>query len=195
MSFHSVLLASMTSLVNKLMPVIYSYGDCTTARDVAAKTVTISGFKLKKGARVVVRFTTTTTTNPSSGNLTLNVNGTGAKNIVVGNSNKSTMTYANGGEFCNNVVRVFVYDGANWVYVNRDLNTINSAGASNKASTKLFLVGTTAQTNGVTSYSNSKCYVGADNEIYSNGKKVVTDTYNLSGTDTNDQLLVTTNEL
>lgn len=51
-------------------------------------------------------------------------------------------------------------------------NTKNSAGASNKASTKMFLVGATSQTNGITSYSNSKCYIGTDNALYSEGKKV-----------------------
>ena len=36
----------------------------------------------------------------------------------------------------------------------------------------MFLVGATSQTNGITSYSNSKCYIGTDNALYSEGKKV-----------------------
>ena len=36
----------------------------------------------------------------------------------------------------------------------------------------MFLVGTTTQANGTTSYSNSKCYIGTDNELYSKGKTI-----------------------
>ena len=83
------------------------------------------------------------------------------------------MTYAYSWELSANKCHSFVYDGANWVFLGRDTNTTNSAGASNKTGTKMFLVGTTAQTNGVTSYSNVNCYIGTDNKLYSNGSKVL----------------------
>lgn len=195
MSFHSVLLTSLTRLCSKINQQIYTYGECTTARNVAAKTVSITGFKLKAGARVYIRFTTTVTSNPTSGNLTLNVNNTGAKNIVISLSNKVVMNYSYAWEFSANRLCEFVYDGTNWCYVNMDNNTTNSAGSTNKASTKMFLVGTTTQANGTTSYSNSKCYVGTDNEIYSNGKKVITEQFDITGKDTNDIMLITTSEM
>ena len=88
--------------------------NCSTARSTAAKTVACSG------CSVYVRFTSTGTSNPSSGNLTLNINSTGAKPIVIGNSNKTAMTYANAGELCGNKCHQFVYDGTNWVFVGRD---------------------------------------------------------------------------
>lgn len=100
--------------------------DCSTARNVANKTVSLTGFILKTGSRIAVRFTDTTTTNPASGNLTLNVNNTGAKNIVDGHSNNSVMTYANAGFFYNNYVADFIYNGTSWVYLNRDNNTTYS---------------------------------------------------------------------
>lgn len=67
-----------------------------------------------------------------------------------------------------------LYSGGSKVLTSHDGNTLNTAGASNKASTKLFLVGATAQTDGIQSYSNVNCYVGTDNCLYSNGSKVLT---------------------
>ena len=102
-----------------------SYGiiNCSTARSTAAKVVALSGFKLYEGARITVRFTDTGSSNPSSGNLSLNVNSTGAKTIVDGHTNKTVLTYSNANYFYNNQVADFVYDGANWVYLNRDKDT------------------------------------------------------------------------
>lgn len=150
---------------------------CSTARNVAAKVATLPNFVLKPSATIAVKFTDTTTTNPSSGNLTLNVNGTGAKNIAfIRNGAFGTLTYNNAGAFYNNLTHIFTYNGTYWVCLsyNADNNTINSAGAMNKAGTKLFLVGATAQNNGITSYSNANCYVGTDNKLYSGGKLVAT---------------------
>lgn len=102
---------------------VIAYGECTTARSTSAKVVSCSGFVLKKGSRIAIRFTDTGNSNPSSGNLTLNVNETGVKTIVDGHANKTILTYANGSYFYNNLVAEFVYDGTYWVYMNRDANT------------------------------------------------------------------------
>ena len=110
--------------------------DCSTARNVAAKTVSLSGFVLRNSAKVVVRFTNTGTTNPSSGNLTLNVNNTGAKNIIDGHTNNTTMTYSNAGNFCNNQVCEFIYNGTAWVWLNRDSNTTYTGGTLKTAAAK-----------------------------------------------------------
>ena len=97
--------------------------DCSTARNTIAKVVAYDGFVLKKGAKVYVRFTDTGTENPTSGNLTLNVNNTGAKNIVDGKSNKTVLTYSSCIWFYNNMVHEFIYDGTYWVWMTRDNNT------------------------------------------------------------------------
>ena len=72
-----------------------------------------------------------------------------------------------------------MYDGTYWVWMNSgalDGNSDTKTSSSNKASTKLYLVGATTQsTSGLTTYSNSNCYVGTDNCLYSNGKKVLVD--------------------
>lgn len=83
------------------------YAVCTTDGDVAAKTVSISGFTLSVGSEVLIRFTNTNSASVSS--ITLNVSGTGAKpirhkNAVLSNAAiiAASQTYA------------FVYDGTYW---------------------------------------------------------------------------------
>lgn len=95
----------------------HNYLECSTGRNTADKVVSYTGFELRTGSRIAVRFTNTGTSNPASGNLTLNVNSTGAKTIVNGRTNKTVMTYANADYFYNNKVAEFVYDGTYWVYV------------------------------------------------------------------------------
>jgi len=53
------------------------YLTCSTAADTAAKTVDCSGFELEAGAKITVKFTNANSANSP----TMNVNGTGAKNI------------------------------------------------------------------------------------------------------------------
>ena len=53
-------------------------------------------------------------------------------------------------------------------------DTINTAGAIQLGSTKLYLVGAASQTDGVQTYSNVNCYIGTDGCLYSNGSKVQT---------------------
>lgn len=119
------------------------YAECSTARNVAAKTVTLPGFKLEAGARISVRFTDTGSSNPASGHITLNVNGTGAKEIVDGHTNMTILGYTSGGLFYNNLVDDFVYDGTYWVYMNRDNNTTYSSktAASGGTATSLCTTG------------------------------------------------------
>lgn len=54
------------------------------------------------------------------------------------------------------------------------LDTRNTAGATDKLATKLFLIGAESQTESPQTYSNRYVYVGADNCLYSDGKKVST---------------------
>lgn len=53
-------------------------------------------------------------------------------------------------------------------------DTKNTAGTTNKTGTKMFLVAATEQSANPTTYSNSNCYIGTDNCLYSGGAKVLT---------------------
>ena len=97
---------------------ITNYGVCNTAASTAAKTVTVnSTFVLAEGAQVVVKFDQkNTATSP-----TLNVNGTGAKPIVIygvtGSSTNVTPVGSNAivDSWIEGAVQTFTYDGTNWV--------------------------------------------------------------------------------
>lgn len=62
-------------------------------------------------------------------------------------------------------------------------DTRNTAGATEKLTTKLFLTGALTQTDNPQTYTNSKVYIGADNKLYSDGKVVSTGdhTHNYAG--------------
>lgn len=53
-------------------------------------------------------------------------------------------------------------------------DTKNTAGTTNKIGTKMFLVAATEQSANPATYSNSNCYIGTDNCLYSGGVKVLT---------------------
>ena len=57
---------------------------------------------------------------------------------------------------------------------NPNTDTKNTAGTTNKAATKMFLVGATEQATNPQTYSNTNVYIGTDNCLYSNGTKVLT---------------------
>lgn len=86
-----------------------------------------------------------------------------------------------------------IKDSAGNVHDIIDTDTKNTAGSTNTAS-KIFLVGATSQAANPQTYSNSKCYVGTDNCLYSNGTKVLTsytNTKNTAGsTDTDSKIFL-----
>lgn len=103
---------------------IHHYAECSTAAATAAKTVTLSGFTLTTGARIIVRFTVTNT----ASNPTLNVNGTGAKAIQYRNAAISA------GYLAANRLREFVYDGSAWELIGDvDTNTTYSVASQSEA--------------------------------------------------------------
>ena len=136
---------------------------CTTAAATAAKTVsTGSTFVLSAGQRVSILFSATNTAN----NPTLNVNGTGAKEIYyLGSRITSGVS-----KYFLEGTQEFIYDGTRWHLMGTN-DTVNTAGATQDTS-KLFLVGTKAQGDYGQSYSRSTCYIGTDGYLYSNGQKV-----------------------
>jgi len=87
-------------------------GTCSTASATSAKTVTISGFSLVSGAKVLVTFSNkNTVTTP-----TLNVNSTGAKPIAYESGLVGAFNYA---YFPSGYPIEFVYDGTNWIFANK----------------------------------------------------------------------------
>ena len=104
------------------------YGTCSTAAATAAKVASATGFVLKAGAHVTVKFTNAITV----ASATLNVNSTGAKAI-----------HYEGAALKANVIRAgasveFVYDGTNYLVV----AGVNPAYVENKNTTKFYLLGT-----------------------------------------------------
>ncbi len=93
-----VYFASQTDLSSVETP----YATCSTAAETAAKIVSKSGFTLKTGAMIAVKFTYANT----AANPTLNVNSTGAKPIY--SKGGTTISIVAGG------VYFFTYDGSCW---------------------------------------------------------------------------------
>lgn len=93
---------SLTTAINGVRAL---YGTCNTGASTAAKVVTCTGFTLRAGAVVNVRFTYKNT----ASNPTLNVNGTGAKAIYLGSSVLTSEYYWNAYD-----VVTFVYSGTYW---------------------------------------------------------------------------------
>ena len=64
-------------------------------------------------------------------------------------------------------------DGTWQVPPDTKTDTKNTTGTTNKVDTKLFLAGATSQAANPATYSNINVYIGEDNCLYSNGKKVI----------------------
>ena len=131
---------------------IIHYGTCSTAAATAAKVVSCSNFTLVTGARIIVKFTVTNT----ASNPTLNVNGTGAKNIYY---RGSTIT---AGYLAANRVYEFVYDGTQYNLVG-DINTDTDTKVTNtlNKTAKAYITGTTnAATNTGTQVFDTGVYLG-----------------------------------
>ena len=155
------------------------YVECSTAKATPAKSASLADFAYYKGASILVKFTN----GNSASAPTLNINSVGAKSI---RCNGVALTAQNN-QWEAGAVLEFVYDGTYWNLMttnNTDTDTDNdtkdTAGSSNKTGTKLLLVGATSTTTGTT-YTNSNCYVGTDNCLYSGGTKVLTSHQDISG--------------
>lgn len=91
------------------------YGTCSTAAGTVAKVVECADFtsdNLKAGAIIIVTFTATNS--GAVANLTMNVNGTGAKHIKYIN-NGTLGNLSSAGYLKANTEYPFYYDGTNWV--------------------------------------------------------------------------------
>ena len=119
MAFNLLLKSQLQYLLGKLFPQIYTYSTCATEKNQVVKVVNLSGFILKQGAHISVRFSDTSTSLPSSGNITLNVNNTGSKTVYI-SENDSICDYTYASFFGDNKVHQFIYDGTYWVWDNKD---------------------------------------------------------------------------
>jgi hypothetical protein len=98
------------------------YGTCSTGASTSAKIVACDNFVLDDGAVIFVKFTNANTYN---GTATLNVNDTGAKDIAMVGTTKTTRYYWSAGE-----VVGFVYDGTNYVMIERGVATTSYFGVT-----------------------------------------------------------------
>ena len=128
------------------------YGTCTTAASTQAKVVTCSDFVLETGAVITVKFTNAQTYN---GTATLNVNGTGAKNIARVGTTTTTRYYWSAGEVVD-----FVYDGTNYVMEGKGVATTTYYGvtklSSSTSSTSTSLAATPSAVKSAYDLANSK---------------------------------------
>ena len=109
-----------------------------------------------------------------SGGSTLNINNLGAVAVVRNNGSAITTHYGVG------TIIMLTYDVGSdtgtpyWKTADYDSDT--KTRSSNKTGSKMYLIGATSQsTSGQTTYSNSGCYIGTDNLLYSGSKKVATE--------------------
>ena len=116
------------------------YGTCSTAANTAAKVVNCPNFDtIVVGVMIAVKFSNgNTATSP-----TMNVNNTGAKNILIhGITELGDIDWS----ISEGDVSLFVYDGTAWNLISAaDRDTLNEVGSANSTS-KMFLVGAAYQT-------------------------------------------------
>ena len=123
------------------------YGVCETAADVAAKTVTISNFKLEVGAMIIVKFTNVN----SAASPTLNVNGTGAKPMYrYGTTAISTSASTSGWRA--GAVQLLVYDGTGWIRHFWENSTYSNASLGQGYGTCTTAASTVAKVGSLSSY-------------------------------------------
>ena len=102
---------------------IHHYGECSTAAATAAKEVTLAdsmGFTLAKGSKVYVKFTNAN----AAASPTLNVNGTGAKNIYRYGSTAPSSSASE--SWISGSVVPLMYDGSAWQIVGWLNNTYSN---------------------------------------------------------------------
>ena len=103
------------------------YGTCSTSASTAAKEVTCAGFTLVTGATIAVNFTYA---NTYAGQITLNVNSTGAKNV------RDYGQFYDGYSRCAwdaGQTMIFVYDGTSWRLANGAIITDSELSALESA--------------------------------------------------------------
>ena len=93
----------------------FGYGTCSTAKDTAAKTVSINNYSLNSGGIVAIKFTN----GSNAANPTLNINSRGAKNIYY---NGAAITLTND-YFIAGLTYLFVFDGTQYQLIGVNYET------------------------------------------------------------------------
>lgn len=94
------------------------YGECSTATSINEKTCTIDNFTLTDGVFVFVKFTSTSSTYPTSGVITLNVSGTGEKAIYFPLKGlRNGANYGLNSVLKNNRTHIFCYIENGWMWL------------------------------------------------------------------------------
>ena len=88
--------------------------------------------------------------------------------VILGAGGQATKSLATG------TVGLFLQSGGGTADPIWAAQTLNTAGTTNLAGTKLFLAGATTQAANPQTYSNVNVYIGTDNKLYSNGSVVLT---------------------
>ena len=108
---------------------VIRFSVCETAADTKEKTVSVKNFKLTSGAVVLVKFTATSAVSP-----TLNVSGTGARDILFGGKPVGAGLLLAGRTY------TMVYDGAAWNVVG-DIYTQSGSVAEEMEALRLSMIG------------------------------------------------------
>lgn len=148
-----------------------AYGTCSTAADVAAKVITISGnaqWTLSAGSFITVIFSATNT----ASNPTFNVNGTGAKNVYYTSSQITTSNLSYAGYKSRPMN--FMYDGTQYRFIGWGVDTnsdtkVTQATATTTAGEYPVILGYSTSTSSVTNTVNK-----ASTLTYNPNTKVLT---------------------
>ena len=97
---------------------IVHFGVCSTAANIAEKTVALTGFVLAEGVRVAVYFANANT----AGSPMLNINGTGAHYLVYRNG-----SYALTGQWESGDIVEFVYYNSHWIMLTTNAHRLTKA--------------------------------------------------------------------
>lgn len=153
------------------------YGTSNTSSGTASKTVVCSGFTLTTGAIIGVLFTTAN----ASGTLQLNVNSTGAKDVVVGHSAVSSTT--NVLKWSANTLLYFMYNGTSFEYITAvsAASVEQPRGANTWYGTSSTAAGTTAKTSTIANYVLTKGSVVCVTFTYANTADAPTLNINSTG--------------
>lgn len=102
---------------------IIAYATCTTAAATAAKVATIQNndnWELKVGSIIAIKISNT---NTATSNVTLNINGTGAKSIYYNNTKVGSSYY---GSSLTAGLNLYVYDGTGYVWMGHSVDSNNT---------------------------------------------------------------------
>lgn len=178
---------------------IAHYGTCSTDAATAEKVVSLTGFTLSTGARIVVKFTVTNTASSP----TLNVNSTGAKAIYYRGAAITA------GYLAKNRTYEFVYNGTQWdlvgdidtnthyttyLYVGKSGSTGNSTTSNGSTYFKLFEQGTSRSQFSITGSGATTVSSDSNGNITINSTNTTTTTGTTSKTETKMYLVGATGQ-